>query len=134
MELLILTIFLSLSLFVYMTVLNGRYKKLPKHVLQLPQTSSRVQLEPTPTTLVSARFQKGDLVALNAFGRILCVDTNPAKVGVIMSYPRNYYMSNDGDHLMYWVYDVFVGCELITDIPQDFMIRLEKNENEENLK
>jgi len=107
---------------------------LPKHVLKLPLTSSRVQLEPTPTTLVSARFQKGDLVALNAFGRILCVDTNPAKVGVIMSYPRNYYMSNDGDHLMYWVYDVFVGCELITDIPQDFMIRLEKNENEENLK
>ena len=41
-------------------------------------------------------------------------------------------MSNNGDHLMYWVYDVFVGNELITDIPQDFMVRLEKNENEKN--
>jgi hypothetical protein len=109
-----------------MMALNGRSKKLPKHVLKLPQTSSHVQLEPTPTTLVSAMFQKGDLVSLNAFGRILCVETNPAKVGVIMSHPRNYYMANDGDHLMYWVYDVFVGSELITDIPQDFMARLEK--------
>jgi len=130
---LILTIFSSLSLFVYMMALNGRSKKLQKHVLQLPQTSSHVQLEPTPTTLVSARFQKGDLVALNAFGRILCVDTNAAKVGVIMSYPRNYYMSNDGDHLMYWVYDVFVGNELITDVPQDFMARLATHEDEKDI-
>ena len=134
MEPLILIICSSLFLFVYMMALNGRSKKLQKHVLKLPPTSSRVQLEPTPTTLVSAKFQKGDLVALNAFGRILCVDTNTAKVGVIMSYPRNYYLTQDGDHLMYWVYDVFVGCELITDIPQDFMVRLEKYENEKNFK
>ena len=42
-----------------MMALNGRSKKLQKHVLKLPPTSSQLQLEPTPTTLVSARFQKG---------------------------------------------------------------------------
>jgi hypothetical protein len=116
-----------------MMVLNGRYKKLPKHVLKLPLTSSRLQLEPTPTTLVSAKFQKGDLVYLNAFARVLCVESNNARIGIIMSYPRNYYLRNNGEHLMYWVYDIFVGTELITDVPQDFLIGLEKYADENDI-
>jgi hypothetical protein len=82
---------------------------------------------------VPAKFQKGDLVYLNAFGRILCAEINDAKIGIIMSYPRNYYLSKDGEHLMYWVYDVFVGTELITDIPQDFMVRLKDYADENDI-
>tara|TARA_R100000458_G_scaffold58187_1_gene65733 strand:+ start:417 stop:572 length:156 start_codon:yes stop_codon:yes gene_type:complete len=50
-----------------------------------------------------------------------------------MSYPRNYYKSAAETELIYWVYDVVVGNELIIDVPQEFLIRIEKNENEENL-
>ena len=80
-----------------------------------------------------AKFKKGDLVELTAFGRILCVDTDSASVGIIMSDARNYCLREDGETVMYWVYDVFVGNELIIDIPQNFMIGLQKHENEENI-
>ena len=80
-----------------------------------------------------AKFQKGDLVVLTAFGRILCVEQNNASVGVIMSEPRSYCLREDGQVMMYWVYDVFVGNELIIDIPQNFMIKVKNNENEENI-
>jgi hypothetical protein len=51
-----------------------------------------------------------------------------------MTNPRNYYMSSREQELIYWVYDVVVGNELIIDVPQEFLIRIEKNENEENIK
>tara|TARA_R110002072_G_scaffold34019_5_gene102309 strand:- start:162 stop:566 length:405 start_codon:yes stop_codon:yes gene_type:complete len=133
MEPLTLTIFLNLSLFVYMMVLNGRYKKLPKPVLKLPLTSSLSQLEASGLSLVMAKFRKGELVVLTAFGRILCVEQNNASVGIIMSEPRSYCLKEDGETMMYWVYDVFVGNELIIDIPQNFMIKVKNNENEENI-
>ena len=50
---------------------------------------------------------------------LLCVKTN-SEVGVVMSHPRNYYISHKIKNLIYWVYDVVVGNELITDIPQEF--------------
>ena len=80
-----------------------------------------------------AKYKKGDLVELTAFGRILCVDTDNGGVGIIMSDARNYCLREDGETVMYWVYDVFVGNELIIDIPQNFMIGLQKHENEENI-
>jgi hypothetical protein len=43
-------------------------------------------------------------------------------------------MSSREQELIYWVYDVVVGSELIIDVPQEFLIRIEKNENEENIK
>lgn len=51
-----------------------------------------------------------------------------------MTNPRNYYMSSKEQELIYWVYDVVVGSELIIDVPQEFLIRIQKNENEENIK
>ena len=50
-----------------------------------------------------------------------------------MTNPRNYYMSSREQELIYWVYDVVVGNELIIDVPQEFLIRIEKNENEEDI-
>jgi hypothetical protein len=34
---------------------------------------------------------------------------------------------------MYWVYDIFVDTELITDVPQDFLIGLEKYADENDI-
>jgi hypothetical protein len=59
---------------------------------------------------------------------------NNTSIGIVMTNPRNYYMSSREQELIYWVYDVVVGNELIIDVPQEFLIRIEKNENEENIK
>jgi len=59
---------------------------------------------------------------------------NSARIGVVMTNPRNYYMSSKEQELIYWVYDVVVGSELIIDVPQEFLIRIQKDENEENIK
>ena len=83
--------------------------------------------------LVAAKYKKGDLVSLTVFGHILKSEENNARIGIIMSYPRNYYKSNADQELIYWVYDVVVGNELIIDVPQEFLIRIGNNENEEDL-
>ena len=59
---------------------------------------------------------------------------NNVRIGVVMTNPRNYYMSSKEQELIYWVYDVVVGSELIIDVPQEFLIRIQKDENEENIK
>ena len=83
--------------------------------------------------LVTAKYKKGDLVTLNVFGLILLSPENKARIGIVMSYPRNYYKANADQELIYWVYDVVVGNELIIDVPQEFLIRINKNEDEEDL-
>lgn len=83
--------------------------------------------------LVTAKYSKGDLVTLNVFGHILLSPENKARIGIVMSLPRNYYKANADQELIYWVYDVVVGNELIIDVPQEFLIRIDKNENEEDL-
>ncbi len=83
--------------------------------------------------LVTAKYNKGDLVTLNIFGHILLSPENKARIGIVMSYPRNYYKAEAETELIYWVYDVVVGSELIIDVPQEFLIRINKDENEEHL-
>lgn len=84
--------------------------------------------------LVTAKYKVGDLVTLNVFGLILLSPENKARIGIVMSYPRNYYKANADQELIYWVYDIVVGNELIIDVPQEFLIRINKNEDEKDLK
>ena len=83
--------------------------------------------------LVTAKYNKGDLVTLNVFGHILLSPENKARIGIVMSLPRNYYKTSSDQELIYWVYDVVVGNELIIDVPQEFLIRINKDENEKDL-
>ena len=83
--------------------------------------------------LVTAKYSKGDLVTLNVFGHILLSPNNKARIGIVMSFPRNYYKASSDQELIYWVYDVVVGNELIIDVPQEFLIRINKDENEKDL-
>ena len=80
-----------------------------------------------------AKYQKGELVCLNAFGESLLSKQNNASVGIIMSNPRTFYFNDGKEDVMYWVYDVFMGCELIIDVPQDFMIGIKHYVNEEDI-
>jgi hypothetical protein len=114
-------------------VLNMKYKKSPRHAWKSPPTFSLSQSKHTALKLVTAKYKKGDLVTMNAFGLILRSTGNTARVGIIMSSPRNYYKASAEQELIYWVYDIVVGNELIIDVPQEFLIRIEKDENEEDL-
>jgi len=82
--------------------------------------------------LVTAKYNTGDLVRLNTFGIMLLTTGNHARVGIVMSHPRNYYKANADQELIYWVYDVVVGNELIIDVPQEFLIRISKDEDEKD--
>ena len=115
-----------------MMALNGRYKKLPKPVLKLPLTSSQSPLERSKIYLVPSKFKKGDLVYLNKFGQIMIVETDGGAIGIIMSNAKNCYLKAYPEEHMYWVYDVFVGDELVTDVPQDFMREIKNYDNERN--
>ena len=129
----IFAIFLNLFLFVFMMVHNGRSKKLPKHVSKLPLTSSLLQSEPTALSLEPPRFKKGDLVKLNIFGQAMLIsENNSTSIGVVISDARSYFMGFDSSSITYWVYDLFVGNELVICVPQNFMVRIKKNVNEEN--
>ena len=78
-------------------------------------------------------FKKGELVELTYFAQILSINTNDVNIGIIMSAARSCNLRAGGDNISYWVYDVFVETELVNDIPQDFMRRVKKYENEQDI-
>ena len=49
-----------------------------------------------------------------------------------MSHAKNCHLRSHPEQFMYWVYDVFVGDELVTDVPQDFMREIKNYDNERN--
>ena len=71
------------------------------------------------------KYKIGDLIKLNEFGRLV-IDNNKDRVGLIVSIPSNmlYPLSADPDEesFCFWAYDVMLGSELITDVPQEFMM------------
>ena len=81
-----------------------------------------------------AKYKRGELVCLNPFGAVLLSETNTASVGIVMSDPRTFYFNDGNKNVMYWVYDVFMGCELIIDVPQDFMIGIKHYVDEKDIK
>lgn len=129
----LILIFLNLFLFVFMMVHNGRSKNLPKPPLKLPQTSSLKPLDPTGLSLERPKFIKGDLVTLNIFGQALLIsNTNKVSIGVIVSNAHHSSIGLGPNTVSYWVYDVFVGNELITSVPQNFIKRIITDEYEED--
>ena len=81
---------------------------------------------------MEAKYRKGNLIILNSFGLLLRDEGNTAKVGVIISQPRNYIHHKESFELYYWVYDVMIGDQLINDVPQEFIDRMIENEDEKD--
>tara|TARA_R100000734_G_C3278689_1_gene72845 strand:- start:350 stop:592 length:243 start_codon:yes stop_codon:yes gene_type:complete len=77
---------------------------------------------------MEAKYNKGNLIILNSFGLLLRDDGNQAKIGIVISGPRNYMHSQEVLELFYWVYDVMIGNQLITDVPQEFIDRMVRDE------
>ena len=87
----------------------------------------------TGLSLERPKFFKGDLVSLNIFGQALLIsNTNKVSIGVIISNASSSSIGLGANTVSYWVYDVFVGNELITSVPQNFLKRIIIDEYEEN--
>ena len=79
---------------------------------------------------MEAKYNKGDLIILNPFGLLLRDDYNKVRIGVVISAPRNFMHAQRTVELYYWVYDVMIGDQLITDVPQEFIDRMINNEED----
>ena len=82
---------------------------------------------------MSPRFNKGDLVYLNRFGRVMLYPTykDIVSIGLIMTdaYDIFYAQPNNENYMEYWGYDILFGDQLITLIPEEFI--LEPGEKDE---
>jgi hypothetical protein len=78
--------------------------------------------EPTSQPL----FSIGDLVKIRGFG-ILLAQTDQ-EIGIISSEPYSYKSVESYYDLVYfewWCYDILIGGELITMMPENFLIKVE---------
>ena len=123
--------FIDVFCFALTTVVTAVISKKPKIQLSSDLRKKKTRLKNTATiSLVLAKYKKGDLVHLNKFGRVLMKQyKNTARIGIIMSNARNYYNADIDSEVIYWVYDVMMGNELINDVPQEFLTRVYKDEN-----
>ncbi len=76
---------------------------------------------------MEAKFKLGDLVILNEFGQLV-LENKLANIGLIISGPRNLtyplFYSADEDPFCYWAYDIMIADQLLTDVPQEFLLRM----------
>lgn len=79
------------------------------------------------------KYNKGDLVILNDFGQL--VVESEMKVGIVCSDPYSKFFppnAIEGIALEYWTYDVLFGKELISLVPEEFLMRMIDNGDEED--
>ena len=73
---------------------------------------------------MDAEYKIGDLIILNDFGRLV-LDDNKKRIGLVVSGPRNIvyplFSAIEEDPLRFWAYDIMIGGELITGVPQEFI-------------
>ena len=76
------------------------------------------------------KFKIGDLIILNDFG-LLIYDEGP-KIGLVVTDPYAYVMPEQSEeiiHLEYWTYDIMIGGELIKMMPEEFLRRINYEED-----
>ena len=79
-------------------------------------------------------FSIGDLVKVRGFGVIL--SQQEVEIGIISKGPYSFKSLESYHELVYfewWCYDVIVGNSLITMMPENFLLRVNVDENEKNI-
>ena len=78
---------------------------------------------------MQARFKVGDLIWLNSFGQL--VVEGDTRFGIVIAGPFNILVpANHSPELVFWAYDIMVGSQLITLVPQEFLERMTKDEED----
>ena len=63
----------------------------------------------------------------------MMLDTNnESSIGIVVSNAYSSFIGLGNNTISYWVYDLFVGNELVSNVPQNFMIKVNIDANEEN--
>ncbi len=76
------------------------------------------------------KFQVGDLVELSDFGKTIAEDWT-IKYGIVVKGPYSMGLPGDGTpEGFYTAYDVMLGDELIKRIPSQFILRMDKDEDD----
>ena len=74
------------------------------------------------------KFQVGDLVELSDFGKTIAGDWE-VRFGIVVKGPYSFGLPDDGmAEGFYTAYDVMLGDELIKRVPSQFILRMDKNE------
>ena len=64
---------------------------------------------------------------LNEFGQLV-LENKISNIGLVIGGPRNLtyplFYSADEDPFCYWAYDIMIGDQLLTDVPQEFLLRM----------
>ena len=79
-------------------------------------------------------FSIGDLVKVRGFGLILT--SQKIDIGIISNGPYSFKSLESYHDLVYfewWCYDIIVGNSLITMMPENFLIKVNINEDEEDI-
>jgi len=79
---------------------------------------------------VQHKFKIGDLVELSDFGKVMAGDWE-IKYGIIVRGPYSMGLPGSGEpEGFYTAYDIMLGDELIKRIPTQFILRMDKNEED----
>lgn len=81
-----------------------------------------------PTTI--PLFSIGDLVRVRGFGTLMV--PNEIEIGIISKGPYSFKSLESYHDLVYfewWCYDIIIGNSLLTMMPENFLLRIEVNEN-----
>ena len=84
------------------------------------------QKQPTTKPL----FSIGDLVKVRGFGVLMA--PKEIEVGIISKGPYSFKSLESYHDLVYfewWCYDIIIGNSLLTMMPENFLLRIEVNEN-----
>ena len=79
-------------------------------------------------------FSIGDLVKLRGFGLVLSPEE--IQIGIISKGPYSFKSLESYHDLVYfewWCYDIIIGNSLITMMPENFLLRVNVDENEKNI-
>ena len=73
------------------------------------------------------KYKVGDLIVLSDFGRLV-MDDNKRRIGLVVSGPKYIvyplFSSAKEDPFAFWSYDIMIGEELMTGVPQEFLDRM----------
>ena len=84
--------------------------------------------------LTKPLFSIGDLVKLRGFGLVLSPEE--IQIGIISKGPYSFKSLESYHDLVYfewWCYDIIIGNSLITMMPENFLLRVNVDENEKNI-
>ena len=76
------------------------------------------------------KFKIGDLVELSDFGKVMAGDWK-IKYGIVVKGPYSMGLPGSGmPEGFYTAYDIMLGDELIKRVPSTFLLRMDKNEKD----